>query len=375
MTKKTAIFTERLDLSEATLLSESRAVENVILIKAGMSLNRRRYSESVLLAAAPLFEGVKAYNDHGFFQKVTDITGWYTNVRFEAGALRGTRHFTRNQAGQDVYAVVEDILNKVAPASLAGLSISAVGKGREAKGPDGEPYTEVEAITAAHSVDDVTEPAAGGAYLAASNRDFNNNRMIADVLKAMTFDEWFQARPEYVKRVMNELKTMRESEGLKAARAEAEHNRAALLAYQDEARRTLASAERAREAAGQEADRARSDLAQARRELALEKALRRAKLPAVYEADLRDRLLALDDESGWDAILQTEQQKASAAGHRPRVPVSGAGPQMQAQRVEPPGDRYRAPADPERATRLLRQRLAAAQSPDEQLRILQSFQS
>jgi len=44
----TKILLETLDLSEATFDSDARVIKGVVLIRAGMSQNRRYYGEDVL---------------------------------------------------------------------------------------------------------------------------------------------------------------------------------------------------------------------------------------------------------------------------------------------------------------------------------------
>src|SRR5690606_24382967 len=74
-----------------------------------------------------------------------------------------------------------------APKSLAGLSINAVGSAR--KREDGGVV--VEAISYAHSVDDVTTPAAGGGYVESVQGD----ALAQALIEAMTYDEWVSGRP------------------------------------------------------------------------------------------------------------------------------------------------------------------------------------
>lgn len=310
---KTTIFSERLDLAEAQLDTEARVIRNVVLIRAGMSKNRRNYPEAVLRAAVSVFEGTKAYDGHETrARRVAETTGYYKNVRFEDDALRADRYFTRTQAGNDVYAVAEDIIAGRAPANLAGLSINAVGKGKTVKHDDGD-ILEVESITAANSVDDVDAPAAGGTYLAAGEGD----AMTAAFFQALTIDEYTQARPDFIERLQKEWKNMRDGEVVKAAKAEADHNRDAL----SEANRTI-------EQLNADLEAARQETAAARQEAAVDLLLARTTLPEEWKTDLRTALLEADPDT-WDGILERELRKARAAGHSMRVAVSGADQQVQ----------------------------------------------
>lgn len=301
---------EPLDLSEATVDTAERVIRNVTLIKAGMSQNRRFYAESVLQNAATIFEGAKAFDSHAKGERrVGDITGWYANVRYHEGKLVADRYFTRTRAADDVLSVVEDIIGGKAPRNLAGLSINAAGTGKVRKFDDGDAL-EVESISVASSVDDVVNPAAGGAYaLTASGGD----ELRDAVLESITFEEFNQVFSEHIERLKREWKTTRQDEALKAAKADAERVSQALT----EAQTALTEANAARDAALSERD-------TARRELSIVEALASVKLPAKWKADLRETLAATEP-SQWKSIIEREIDKAKAAGHQPRVPVGGAG--------------------------------------------------
>lgn len=346
----TTILIESLDLSEAQIDDGQRALKNVILIRAGTTLNRRHYSEDILKKSAPLFEGIKAYDSHkiGVARQVSEITGWYSNIRYENGAIRGDRFFSRTRAGQDVFAIAEDIVKGRAPRSLAGLSINAVGTGKIKKFDDGEALN-VESITGATSVDDVTVPAAGGTYLTAST---NGDELTSTILDALTFEEFFNARPDYIKRIQNEMKTARQEDALKAAKAEAEKHLNALT----EAQEQLAALQTGREAAT-------AELAEARRELALEKAFRKAGLPAVAEENLREHMAGKPVEE-WAGIIARKRDELKALGLEKRVAVTGAGQQI-APVVIPTAKR-----DPMTEARA---QIAGASSPEDLQRILENM--
>lgn len=346
---KTSIYSESLDLSEAQIDSENRSLKGVILIKAGMTLNRRYYSEELLQKSSHLFEGVKSYDSHkiGVPRQVSEITGWYSNVRYENGALRADRYFSRTRAGQDVFAIAEDIVNGKAPRSLAGLSIASVGSGKIKKFPDGDALN-VESITAANSVDDVTVPAAGGTYLTADNGD----EIAKQIINTLTYEEWFESRPEYIKRAQNEMKAVRQDEAVKAALAEADTLKTAL----NEAQSQLETLKRERDAALAESG-------SKARELELEKTFRKVGLPPAVETDLRERLMETAPEK-WLTIIAGERTKLTALGLKPRVSVTGAGQQI-AESVTIP-----VIVDPVKEARKL---IAAASTPEELSRIKESL--
>jgi hypothetical protein len=270
-------------------------------------------------------------------RSVRDLSGWYANVRYQEGKLVADRYFTRNEAGNDVWAIAEDIVNKRAPASLAGLSINAFGTGKQTKQADGDVLT-VESITAATSVDDVSTPAAGGGYALTASA---GNDLLETVFQSLTFEEWFAMRPEFTGRLQNELKAVRQDTTVKAALAEADR----VKAERDTERQRAETAERDRDAALVEND--RKD-----RLIALEKVLRKAGLPLAWEESVRAQLseAALDK---WDGILKAEQVKAKAAGAG-KVTVTGANAQTAAalkEAVKPNGtqplnmDQFKSPEE------------------------------
>lgn len=309
---KTIVLAEALDLSEAQFDTENRVLQNVILIRAGKSLNKRYYSETALQNAVSVFEGSRAFDSHAKGERrVGELTGYYQNVRYLDGKLLADRHFLPTSAGKDVMAVVEAIKNG-APRNLAGLSINAVGTGKMGK-YDGEDMLGVESITSANSVDDVVTPAAGGSYmLTASTGDELANAYIA----ALTYEEWFESRPEYLKRVQNEMKAVRQDEAVKVATANADTLQTALHEAQSQL-----------ETLKNERDAALADAGSKARALALEKTFRKVSLPLAVENDLRERLMESAPEK-WLTIISGERTKLTALGLKPRVTVTGAGQQI-----------------------------------------------
>lgn len=160
---------EAVDLRAAKVDSAKRMLSNVVLIRAGKGKNGNFYPESTLQAAVGVFEGVRAYDGHAAgARKVAEITGFYKDVRYDAGALKADRYFTDTAAGRDVWAVAESIAKGEAPVMLAGLSINASGTGKKRQMDGGEVFW-VDAIKEGYSVDDVDNPAQFGSYKESKN--------------------------------------------------------------------------------------------------------------------------------------------------------------------------------------------------------------
>lgn len=349
---KTQVFIEALDLTEAQLDAEKRTARQR-LITAGRSANGRVYGENVLQAAAQLFEGVKTYANHPTRSErrdrpernTRDITGWITDIEYREGALYGTRHFARTQAGQDMWALVEDVVEKRAPASLIGASINAVGK---ASRDDSGDWL-VESIDQVHSVDDVTTPAAGGGFLAESATGDLTDALLAE----LTYEEWFEANPDFTKRLQKEMKATRQTDAVKAAKAEA-----------DRANQALTEAQHQITSLTDDNTRLAAETEQLRRKLVLEQTLRQVNLPATWEESLRARLVSVEVET-WPAIIREEMAKAQSAGTtRQRVQVSESGVRVH----QPP----RATAPTSEAA--IRRALAECTSPEEQQALLARLQ-
>lgn len=315
----TTIFTEAIDLTEATLDTANRVLQGVVLIRAGESANKRDYPAAVLAASVPVFEGVKSFADHPSRtdikerseRSVRDITGWYANVRYEEGRLIADRHFVPTQAGNDAWALAEMVATGKAPKSLAGLSINAVGSAR--KREDGGVV--VEAITFAHSVDDVTTPAAGGSYL----ESVQSGDLTAALLETMSYDEWVSARADYTARFEGEHKKVRWNGELKEATRQNTEYAARVQALEAEVSQ-LQESETA----------ARARALDAEKRVLVVTTLAKVSIPASWKESLTQELLDADPEK-WDGIMQREISKAKSAGHKPRVEVNVPGPQINPQ--------------------------------------------
>jgi hypothetical protein len=188
----------------------------VSLIRPGWSANGYFYSADVLGAAAPLYEGVKAYRNHPSLTEmkdrperdITDVVGWYEGVRQESdGRLTAELHLLERATwlGTDL---------KQKP-DIYGLSHDVRGKTRIGEA-DGRSGRVVEAIARVQSVDVVTEAAAGGCVdqLIASTRPSPPKEDDPMDLKTLTLEALKESRPDLTKAI--------EDAARQAARSEAE---------------------------------------------------------------------------------------------------------------------------------------------------------
>lgn len=313
----TRILTEALDLTRATLDPEKFTVRQRV-IQAGWSGNGRYYAEAVLREAAPLLDGVRTFADHPTRTEQRDrpersirhITGYLRDPEWRDGALWATRHVV-GEARAWLWPLMTEVVAGRAP-DLIGCSINAVGTGQPGD-IDGQSGIVVEQIAAFNSVDDVVAASAGGGFLplVAGGDD-----LTAQLLGALTYDEWRAAQPAYVERLKQEWKTIRQTEALKSAQADAESLRLALNEAQtdrDDLRAQVATL--------------LAEIDQTRRDLLLNEALQSVPLPAPWRDDLRETLRGVAPD-GWADVIAREIAKARAAGFAPRVAVVGAGQQV-----------------------------------------------
>lgn len=141
-------------------------VFEVQIIAYGDSKNGRRYPEGVMRAAAPLYNGAKAYDHHRTEAELNTgttvgIVGHYRNVEATATGLKGELHLLPSATH------VAELLDQTLVNQAEGLpllvgishdvmtkSVPAVINGRQGR--------EVTSIDAVNSSDVVADPAAGG---------------------------------------------------------------------------------------------------------------------------------------------------------------------------------------------------------------------
>ncbi len=158
--------------TEASESGGSGSVWDVVLIKAGMSANRRFYTESCLRDAVSLFENSKAYADHPTADQlrqrsgnrsVTEIVGWYSDVHYQESTKSLVAKFHVLESAAWLRSVLLEMASSGVP-NLIGLSINATGT-QVRKSDSVGSYMEVTSLTSVQSTDVVTEPAAGGAVV------------------------------------------------------------------------------------------------------------------------------------------------------------------------------------------------------------------
>ncbi len=140
---------------------EERVVRDAILIRAGISRNRNRYSEEVLARDCHIIEGLPARSGHyrpGDLSGRSDprnLAGTWRNVRYQDGAVRGDLHFFEH------YLPVIRAARETG--DLIGVSIDLAARPKIVR-ENGQLIRDVEGFVRdpGNSVDIVVHPAAGG---------------------------------------------------------------------------------------------------------------------------------------------------------------------------------------------------------------------
>lgn len=153
-------------LEAAGEAADGGRVFRVLMIKYGDSKNGRRYPEAVMRAAAPLFEGAKAYDHHRTESELTTSTiaglvGTYRNVTATAVGLEADLHLLPS-ASHTAEAFDMALANQAEGLEpLIGLSQDVLCTWRSVS-EAGRLVQEAVAVVAVNSVDVVAHPAAGG---------------------------------------------------------------------------------------------------------------------------------------------------------------------------------------------------------------------
>ena len=197
---------------EITSIQEEKRIAEVTLVKAGWSENGRYYSPEVLAESVSLWEGARAFYNHGpstsQARDVRELFGQYQGVKADpkTGAVKGE---LKVLDGEDkAWSLIKaSVKNPKPPVGLSITGIAKIGEGEV----DGKKGDVVEKILEAYSCDMVTHPAAGGSFeqIAASEE----GGLTAVLLKHVTKQQLEEVRPDIVDAFKREWKTLRKGEG------------------------------------------------------------------------------------------------------------------------------------------------------------------
>jgi len=140
----------------------------VAVIREGVSANRRLYTREALEGSVTRFENARVYWNHvsggaGAMRDPRDIAGFLTHPKIAMLEGKATIVAELNATSKQARQFLRESFEAGRP-DLAGLSIDAEGKGEAMRTTEGS-VLRVDAITRVHSVDIVSEPAAGGRFL------------------------------------------------------------------------------------------------------------------------------------------------------------------------------------------------------------------
>lgn len=169
-------------IEAAGVAADGGRVFRVLIIRYGVSKNNRNYPEAVLRAAAPLYEGAKAYDHHRTQTEletstIDGLVGTFRNVSATAVGLEADLHLLPS-ATHAAEALDMALANQAAGLDpLIGISQDVQAAWKTVV-VNGRPMQEATEITAVNSSDLVAHPAAGGQatrMVAAGDPNTNNN--------------------------------------------------------------------------------------------------------------------------------------------------------------------------------------------------------
>jgi hypothetical protein len=299
------------DLTEAELDEEDFIIRGARIIRSGMSLNGNYYSEAVIEAATPLFEGVNAYANHphprdrNLPRDVEKTIGFFDNTRFREGSAYGDFNVL-GEARRWLWPLIQASIDK--KLDIVALSINAIGEASKGK-YEGKPANIVEAITKANSVDAVSAASAGGSFKHLLQSD---DGWLRDILANVSMEELTEARPDLVEDFKRQWKTVRDSQAIQEAEDKAAELAAAVARLTEEKQAIQARLDEAQKVKG------------ALQKAALVDSLLegKTKLPAKWKTVIRTELLEAEPDD-WKTIMDREVQKFQAV--KPEVAVTGAG--------------------------------------------------
>lgn len=159
------VFDGRVIEAKGTDKATGGRIFGVQIIAYGDSKNGRRYSESVLRGAAPLYDGAKAYDHHRSDEEMANgtiqgLVGYYRNPAAGDRGIEADLHLlpSATHAAEALDAALA--LGSGAP--LIGISHDVYARFRSIT-ENGRHINEATEITGVNSADLVSHPAAGGA--------------------------------------------------------------------------------------------------------------------------------------------------------------------------------------------------------------------
>ena len=266
----------------------------VIVIKPGFNASEDRYYPAEMLKRDyGIFEGMKMYADHPTEEEDAarperSIKDWVATLSSvvvdEAGIVTGVAEIVEPWLMTKLASLREKGM-----LSEMGISINAVGVASK-ETIDGKPTLVIEKLTAARSVDFVTEPGAGGVVtLYEADRGHDIDLIDVATLKENRPDLVKTIETEYRAIMSKEVKSIMESE---ARITELEGQNATLTTENTELR-----------TAAQEADKAKA-IADA--QAIIKEAVEKAELPPVAKAKLLERYKDSDTSEGITEAIQAE---------------------------------------------------------------------
>lgn len=298
-----------LDVKETCAIESAAEGGNSIrirIIKPGFNTSKRRYYPADVLARdCKVFEGVKLFADHPTITEARErpegsVWNWVATMRnvsvSKEGALEGDA-----VVHSPKFMEILEGLRKAGTLGEMGMSIRALVKSAKKK-VEGIVTEAVESIFAAHSVDFVTMPGAGGAVLAMEScRDASHDIISADypaVAGKLIHERKGENGMDLEKQIAELTAQMKQiQESLSVVTKERDDAKAALEAAQTQAARDKFSA-------------------------ALETALSGTKLPDVAKARVRTALASESDQAKITGAIASETAYLAAVAG----PVKGLGP-------------------------------------------------
>ncbi len=162
----------------------------------------------------------------------------------------------------------------------------------------------------------MTTPAAGGKYETLRAAD---DAFTTDLIAAMEYDEWRDVRPDFIKRLREEVKTQRQDEALR----EAQTRELSLQETAGQQHKRITELEEAGRAKDGELADLREQLSRRDRDGYADRLMADSRLPSAWQSNRRVQLLGEANSGNWPGMVAGWQAEYSAV--RPPIAVRGAG--------------------------------------------------